>query len=129
MNEVHFLVVDDYPDIIYLVEQKLIRNFENVKIMPAINIKSAEDVLKYRVDVVICDYHLGFENGLDLLDVCARLPNPPLFILFSSDPPILVSNVMYPKFFKIKKPDTKKLMETVLRYGPSTLVPLSDKNS
>lgn len=70
--------------------------------MSSIDIKSIEVVLKFKVDVVICDYHLGSENGLDLLDVCARLPNPPLFILFSRDPRISASEVKYSRFFRIK---------------------------
>lgn len=108
------LVVEDDESTRWLIGQVLQQISIKVEILYAASASEGNASLEQNpVDLVVCDYHMGDTNGLDVLKYLRSVKSKIPFILFTSEHSQNIPHVAYLQYSYIQKPDTNKLLAEI----------------
>ena len=109
------LVVDDQSEAHWIVDMAL-RQFK----VNAIHVDSASEAkgaLKESiVDIVICDFHMEGETGIEVVRYLQTEGKNIPFIMFTAEQQTNIPHVSYLWFSLVEKSEVRKLQQEVLRY-------------
>lgn len=119
MNEVvkhRILVIEDDESTRYLLRWNIQKLAVELDVLYADSVPEGKRLLGLnRVDLVVCDYHMGRGRGTEVLehlrDTRSELP----FILYTSEERHRIPHVSYLKFFYVQKPNIAMLMDEISR--------------
>lgn len=111
------LVVEDDESTRWVIGQSLQHLSVKVDILYAKSANEGKTSLeKNHVDLVICDYHMGDANGLEVLKFLRDAHTETPFILYTSELSSNIPHVSYMKYTYVQKPEMNGLLDEIERW-------------
>ena len=73
-------------------------------------------LMQNKVDIVICDYHMGDATGLEILKYLKAEKKELPFVLFTAELQSKIPRISYKQFTYVQKPEVDKLLQAVGEY-------------